>query len=64
MLELACHEMDRRDVHVRRTSSLYETRPMYYHDQHSFLNGACEVSRARNMPELRHLVIADPRVFI
>ena len=45
MIELACLEMDRRGVHVRRTSSLYETKPMYYHEQSSFLNGACEVSQ-------------------
>ena len=47
MLESACREMDQRGVRVRRTSSLYETRPMYYHEQNPFLNGACEVSRAQ-----------------
>lgn len=45
MIESACLEMDRRNVHVRRTSPLYETKPMYYHNQDFFLNGVCEVSQ-------------------
>ena len=43
-IERACNEMDRRGIRVRRTSSLYETEPMYVADQARFLNGACEVS--------------------
>ena len=43
-IEEACREMDRRNIKVLRTSSLYETAAMYVTDQHSFINGACEVS--------------------
>lgn len=46
MIELACREMERRGIHIRRTSSLYETAAMYLHDQPPFINGACEVSRS------------------
>ncbi|KAI9171135.1 Folic acid synthesis protein-like protein [Paramyrothecium foliicola] len=42
-IEKACHEMDRRGIRVKRTSSLWETEPMYYADQDRFINGACEV---------------------
>ena len=52
LIELACREMDRRGVYVRRTSSLYETKPMYYQDQNLFLNGVCEVSRDLNFSNL------------
>lgn len=43
-IERACNEMDARGIKVTRTSSLYETEPMYVLDQDSFVNGACEVS--------------------
>lgn len=43
-IEKACKEMDARGIKVKRTSSLYETEPMYVLDQDSFVNGACEVS--------------------
>lgn len=42
-IEKACNEMDRRGIRVKRTSSLWETEPMYVLDQAAFLNGACEV---------------------
>ncbi|GAB0136342.1 hypothetical protein EsDP_00004645 [Epichloe bromicola] len=42
-IEKACNEMDRRGIRVKRTSSLWETEPMYVLDQDHFLNGACEV---------------------
>ncbi|RDA85594.1 hypothetical protein CP532_0905, partial [Ophiocordyceps camponoti-leonardi (nom. inval.)] len=42
-IEKACREMDRRGIRVRRTSSLWETPPMYVTDQDRFINGACEV---------------------
>ncbi|KAG6038879.1 hypothetical protein E4U19_007925 [Claviceps sp. Clav32 group G5] len=42
-IERACNEMDRRGIRVKRTSSLWETEPMYVLDQERFLNGACEV---------------------
>ncbi|KAM5348161.1 hypothetical protein ACJ41O_007985 [Fusarium nematophilum] len=42
-IEHACNEMDRRGIKVKRTSSLWETEPMYVTDQDRFINGACEV---------------------
>ncbi|KAL7629076.1 trifunctional dihydropteroate synthetase [Parahypoxylon ruwenzoriense] len=43
MIEQACKEMDSRGITVKRTSSLWETEPMYVLDQDRFVNGACEV---------------------
>lgn len=43
MIERACSEMNRVGVKVKRTSSLFETAPMYVLDQEPFLNAACEV---------------------
>ncbi|KAI1461563.1 Dihydropteroate synthase [Annulohypoxylon moriforme] len=43
MIEQACKEMDSRNIKVKRTSSLWETEPMYVLDQDRFVNGACEV---------------------
>ncbi|KAI0523672.1 Dihydropteroate synthase [Xylaria bambusicola] len=43
MIEQACKEMDMRGIKVKRTSSLWETEPMYVLDQERFVNGACEV---------------------
>lgn len=43
MIEKACLEMDRAGIRVRRTSSLFETAPMYVLDQDPFVNGVCEV---------------------
>lgn len=42
-IERACDEMDKRGIKVKRTSSLWETEPMYVKDQDRFVNGACEV---------------------
>ena len=42
-IERACNEMDARGIRVKRTSSLWETEPMYVLEQDSFVNGACEV---------------------
>lgn len=42
-IEKACHLMDKRGIRVTRTSSLYETEPMYVKEQDRFVNGACEV---------------------
>lgn len=42
-IERACREMDARGITVTRTSSLWETEPMYVTDQERFVNGACEV---------------------
>lgn len=46
-IEKACNEMDARGIKVKRTSSLWETEPMYVLDQDRFVNGACEVRRFR-----------------
>ncbi|KAL8864833.1 MAG: hypothetical protein Q9174_007201 [Haloplaca sp. 1 TL-2023] len=43
MVEQACRAMNRRGIKLLRTSSIYETVPMYKIDQASFLNGVCEV---------------------
>lgn len=50
MIEQACHEMDARGIKVKRTSSLWETEPMYVLDQDRFVNGACEVCSASVSP--------------
>ena len=44
-IEQACREMDARGIRVKRTSSLWETEPMYVLEQDRFVNGACEVRR-------------------
>lgn len=43
MVERACLEMERAGIKVKRTSSLFETAPMYVLDQDPFINGVCEV---------------------
>lgn len=43
MIERACLEMERAGIKIKRTSSLFETAPMYVLDQEPFINGACEV---------------------
>lgn len=44
-IERACREMDARGgIRVTRTSSLWETEPMYFADQDRFVNAVCEVS--------------------
>ena len=40
-IEKACNELDARGIKVKRTSSLWETEPMYVLDQDRFVNGAC-----------------------
>jgi 2-amino-4-hydroxy-6-hydroxymethyldihydropteridine diphosphokinase / dihydropteroate synthase len=42
-IEKACREMDSRGIRVLRTSSLWETEPMYVLEQDKFANGVCEV---------------------
>lgn len=44
MIEKACDEMSNRGLKIKRTSSLWETEPMYVLEQEKFINGACEVS--------------------
>ena len=43
MIEKACLELDRSGIKVTRTSSLFETAPMYVLHQDPFMNGVCEV---------------------
>lgn len=45
-IERACRKMDARGITVKRTSSLWETEPMYVTDQDRFVNGACEVGQS------------------
>jgi 2-amino-4-hydroxy-6-hydroxymethyldihydropteridine diphosphokinase/dihydropteroate synthase len=42
-IEKACNLMSERSIRVKRTSSLWETAPMYVTNQENFINGACEV---------------------
>ena len=44
MIERACKSMETQNLKVVRTSSLYETAPMYMEDQAPFINGVCQVS--------------------
>lgn len=43
MIEKACLELDKANIKVKRTSSLFETTPMYVLEQATFINGVCEV---------------------
>ncbi|OAT11514.1 dihydropteroate synthase [Blastomyces gilchristii SLH14081] len=42
-IEQACREMEACGIRIIRTSSLFETAPMYVTDQESFFNGVCEI---------------------
>jgi hypothetical protein len=42
-IERACLMMERTGIKIKRTSSLFETAPMYVLDQEPFINAACEV---------------------
>ena len=53
-IEKACREMDSRGIRVLRTSSLWETEPMYVLEQDKFANGVCEVET-----ELEPLALLD-----
>lgn len=52
MVERACLEMERAGIKVKRTSSLFETAPMYVLDQDPFINGVCEVQTTLTPIEL------------
>lgn len=56
MIEKACREMDRANIKVKRTSSLFETTPMYVLDQATFMNGVCEACNFLNL----HLSLSLP----
>ncbi|KAJ5112394.1 hypothetical protein N7532_000439 [Penicillium argentinense] len=52
MIEKACLELDRANIRVKRTSSLFETTPMYVLDQGTFINGVCEIETTLSPMEL------------
>ncbi|CEJ59284.1 Putative Folic acid synthesis protein [Penicillium brasilianum] len=52
MIEKACLEMDKANIKVKRTSSLFETKPMYVLEQDTFINGVCEVETTLEPMEL------------
>lgn len=59
-IEQACREMDSRGIRVKRTSSLWETEPMYVLEQDRFVNGACEVRHILSHEAMRLQVAAVP----
>ena len=63
-IEEACREMERRGLRVTRTSSLWETDPMYVLDQDKFINGACEVRTVSTHPTFRvsRVVFSGPNL--
>ncbi|KAJ5747619.1 uncharacterized protein N7511_009315, partial [Penicillium nucicola] len=58
MIEQACLEMDKVGIKVKRTSSLFETAPMYVLDQDTFINGVCEVETTLEPLELLNAIQA------
>ncbi|KAK6533903.1 trifunctional dihydropteroate synthetase [Arthrobotrys megalospora] len=48
----ALAELNKRGIKVIRTSSLYESKPMYVEDQDLFLNGVCQVQTKLSPMEL------------
>ncbi|TVY48231.1 Folic acid synthesis protein, partial [Lachnellula occidentalis] len=51
-IEQACNEMEEQGIKILRTSSLWETNPMYVLDQDKFVNGVVEVQTALGPIEL------------
>lgn len=60
MIEQACTEMNLRGLKVLRTSSLYESEPMYKTDQPSFLNGVCQVRHISCYPKAKKFSLIEP----
>lgn len=62
-IEQACNLMSSRGIKLLRTSSLWETEPMYVLDQENFLNGVCEVGHQSHVasfqPELNITIGRD-----
>lgn len=50
----AVAELDKRGLKVTRTSSLYQSAPMYVEDQPTFLNGVCQVSKCTDILSTGH----------
>lgn len=42
-IEAALKLMKKENFRITKLSHLYETKPMYHHDQEPFLNGVCEI---------------------
>ncbi|KAH8681357.1 Dihydropteroate synthase-like protein [Xylariales sp. PMI_506] len=61
MIEQACQEMDSRGIKVKKTSSLWETEPMYVLDQDRFVNGACELQDIEITMGRKKLIDKGPR---
>ncbi len=52
-IETALAKLEENDeMHIVRLSSLYETKPMYYDDQDTFLNGVCQIETCLEPLEL------------
>ncbi|KAF4950420.1 hypothetical protein FGADI_8239 [Fusarium gaditjirri] len=60
-IERACNEMDRRGIKVKRTSSLWETEPMYVTDQDRFVNGAYQLQAIENDMGRKKVIDKGPR---
>ncbi|KAI9710112.1 MAG: trifunctional dihydropteroate synthetase [Bogoriella megaspora] len=55
MIEKACRMMDKHKyIRITRTSSLWETKPMYVTDQGNFVNGVCEIETSLGPAALLH----------
>ena len=61
MIEKACKMMEADgNIRISKSSSLYETEPMYVRDQNSFINGVCEVSLPFQL--IRVCILLFPRM--
>jgi hypothetical protein len=64
-IEAACRAIDEDDdMRVVRTSSLYETEPMYVKDQARFINGVCQVGQSVPLRTVSLLIAPSDRNFI
>ncbi|KAK9475630.1 Dihydropteroate synthase-like protein [Lipomyces japonicus] len=52
LLVVAVEELEKRQIKVLRTSSMYESAPMYVEDQPKFLNAVCQVQTTLSPREL------------
>ncbi|KAF3923183.1 hypothetical protein ABW20_dc0109266 [Dactylellina cionopaga] len=52
MIRDALSELNKRGIAVTKTSSLYESKPMYVEDQDPFLNGVCQANTSLSPTEL------------
>ena len=60
MIEQACRKLDEHpQVRLLRSSSIWETQPMYVEDQGKFLNAVCEVSCSLALTKARLLLTSE-----